>query len=121
MESVTLYHHPACSKSRETLALIRAAGIEPHIVDYMATPLSRQELESMCEHLGLPVTGLMRTGDALYAELGLDSADCSDGQRLDALQKNPLLFNRPVAVSGRGACICRPPETVLQILPKRPA
>ena len=120
MESVTLYHHPACSKSRETLALIRAAGIEPHIVDYMATPLSRQELESLCSLLGIPVTGLMRTGDSLYTELGLDAADCTDGQRLDALQKNPLLFNRPVAVSGRGACICRPPKTVLEILPKRP-
>jgi len=120
MEPVTLYHHPGCSKSRDTLAFIRAAGIEPRIVDFLAAPLSRQELESLCKHLGLPVTGLMRTGDALYAELGLDSADCTDGQRLDALQKHPLLFNRPVAVSGLGARICRPPETVLDILPIRP-
>jgi arsenate reductase (glutaredoxin) len=115
--TVTLYHNPHCSKSRETLALIRAAGIEPRIVEYLNAPLSRAELGTLCRALNLPISGLMRTGDALYAELALDASDCTDEMRLDALQTHPLLFNRPVAVAPLGARICRPPETVLEILP----
>lgn len=114
---VTLYHNPACSKSRETLALIRAAGIEPCIVEYLDTPLSRAELVSLSSALGLPVSGLMRTGDALYAGLALDAPDCSDEMRLDALLANPPLFNRPVVLGPLGARVCRPPEAVLEILP----
>lgn len=115
--NVILYHNPRCSKSRETLTLIRTAGIEPRIVEYLDAPLSHAELESLLGALQLPVSGLMRTGDALYAELALDASDCTDEKRLDALQAHPLLFNRPVAVSERGACVCRPPELVLEILP----
>ncbi|HWR95740.1 MAG TPA: arsenate reductase (glutaredoxin) [Arenimonas sp.] len=117
METITLYHNPRCSKSRETLALIRTAGIEPCIVEYLDAPLSHVELESLLSALQLPVSGLMRTGDALYAELALDASDCTDEMRLDALQAHPLLFNRPVAVGPLGARICRPPEMVLEILP----
>lgn len=117
--TITLYHNPHCSKSRATLALIRAAGIEPRIVEYLDAPLSRTELASLLGALQLPVSGLMRTGDALYAELALDSSDCSDEKRLDALQAHPLLFNRPVAVGPLGARICRPPELVLEILPNQ--
>lgn len=117
MATVTLYHNPHCSKSRETLALIRQAGIEPVIVEYLRNPLSRPELEALLRELDLPVSGLMRSGDALYVELGLEAADCSDAERLDALVANPSLFNRPVVVSKRGARICRPPEIVLEILP----
>lgn len=118
MESVTLYHNPACSKSRDTLALIRAAGIEPKIIDYLHNPLSRHDLEALRQALDLPALCLLRTGDARYAEMGLDAPDCSDEQRMQALVAEPSLFNRPVAVSARGARICRPPETVLEILPE---
>jgi arsenate reductase len=118
MESVTLYHNPACSKSRDTLALIRAAGIEPKIIDYLQNPLSRHDLEALRIALDLPAVCLLRTGDTRYAEMGLDAPDCSDEQRMQALVAESSLFNRPVAVSARGARICRPPETVLEILPK---
>ncbi|MEY2867297.1 MAG: Arsenate reductase, partial [Pseudomonadota bacterium] len=114
---ITLYHNPACSKSRETLALIRAAGIEPVVIDYLQNPLSRHDLEALRAALGLSVVCLLRTGDARYAQLGLDAPDCSDETRIQALLAEPSLFNRPVAVSTRGARICRPPETVLDILP----
>jgi arsenate reductase len=119
MTHITLYHNPACSKSRDTLALIRAAGIEPRIVEYLDAPLSRTELETLRGALGLPVSGLMRTGDALYAGLALDAADCSDEKRLDALLANPPLFNRPIVLSPLGARVCRPPEAVLEILPNQ--
>ena len=118
MEPVTLYHNPACSKSRDTLALIRAAGIEPTVIDYLQNPLSRHDLEALRQALDLPALCLLRTGDARYTEMGLDAPDCSDEQRMQALVAEPSLFNRPVAVSARGARICRPPETVLEILPE---
>ena len=117
MNHVTLYHNPRCSKSRETLELIRAAGIEPRVVEYLDAPPTRTELENLLAALGLPVSSLMRTGDPLYAELGLDAPECGDGERLAALAANPALFNRPVAVSALGARVCRPPETVREILP----
>ena len=117
MRSVTLYHNPACSKSRETLALIRASGIEPIVIDYQQNPLSRHDLEALRIALELPVVCLLRTGDARYAELGLDTPDCTDEKRMQALLAEPSLFNRPVATSAYGARICRPPETVLEILP----
>lgn len=117
VHSLKLYHNPACSKSRETLALIRQAGIEPRIIDYLQSPLSRDELQALAERLQLPISGLMRVNDPLYDELGLADADCTDAQRLDALHAHPQLFNRPVAESALGARICRPPEVVLEILP----
>lgn len=116
MADITLYHNPACSKSRETLALIRAAGIEPHIIDYLESPLSVSELQALADRLQMPVSGLMRVNDALYAELNLDALICTDAQRLDALHAHPQLFNRPIAESTLGVRICRPPETVLEIL-----
>ncbi len=117
MNTITLYHNPKCSKSRETLALIRATGIEPRIIDYLQTPLSREELLVLAERLQRPISDLMRVNDALYAELHLSDTDCTDAQRLDALCKHPELFNRPIAESALGVRICRPPELVLEILP----
>lgn len=116
-DTLTLYHNPRCSKSCETLALIRQAGFEPRIVAYLETPLTRVELQALSERLQLPVSGLMRVNDALYAELNLADAGCSDAQRLDALHSHPQLFNRPIAESALGIRICRPPERVLEILP----
>lgn len=117
MTVITLYHNPACSKSRETLALIRAAGIEPMVIDYLQNPLSRLDLEALRTALGLPAACLLRTGDARYAALGLDAPGCTDERRLETLLAEPSLFNRPIAVSALGARICRPPSAVLEILP----
>jgi arsenate reductase (glutaredoxin) len=118
MQSVTLYHNPACTKSRETLALIRTAGFEPKIIDYLESPITLSELQALAERLKIPTSGLMRMNDALYAELKLDAPDCTDVQRMDALHYHPQLFNRPIAESMIGVRICRPPEIVLDILPK---
>ena len=114
---IVLYNNPDCSKSRETLAIIRAAGIEPRIIDYLKTPLPHSELQALADRLQLPLSGLMRINDDLYNELGLANAECTEAQRLDALFAHPILFNRPIAESALGARICRPPETVLEILP----
>ncbi len=116
---IILYHNPHCSKSRETLSIIRAADIEPRIISYLDQPPTREALLELLALLRIPVSGLMRTGDVLYAELGLDDPDCDDAQRLETLIANPALFNRPVAVSALGARVCRPPETVLEILPNK--
>lgn len=114
---ITLYHNPKCSKSRETLSLIRQAGFEPRIIDYLESPLSRNELIALVERLQQPISSLMRVNDEIYTELNLAHADCTDMQRLDALLKHPQLFNRPIVVSELGTRICRPPEVVLEILP----
>lgn len=114
---ITLYHNPDCSKSRETLRLIRAAGLEPEIRHYLDSPLTEAELLALQVKLKLPIAALMRTSDALYAELGLDAQDCSERMRLHALLQHPALLNRPIASNAEKACICRPPETVLEILP----
>ena len=119
MAKITLYHNPKCSKSRETLALIRNAGFEPDIINYLESPLSRAELQALAEDLQQPIRSLMRVSDALYAELNLAHTDCTDAQRLDALLAHPQLFNRPIAESALGVRICRPPEMVLEILPEK--
>jgi arsenate reductase len=117
MKTITLYHNPLCSKSRETLAIIRDAGFEPNIIEYLTNPFSRHELQELAKQLQCPISGLMRVNDALYAELKLRDENCSDEKHLDALLSRPQLFNRPIAVSALGARICRPPELVLEILP----
>lgn len=114
---ITLYHNPDCSKSRETLRLIRATGIEPEIRLYLESSFSEQELLILQQKLQLPMAALMRTADALYSELGLDAQDCNDNARLRALLEHPILLNRPIAVGDMGACICRPPERVVALLP----
>lgn len=114
---ITLYHNATCSKSRETLSIIRDTGFEPCIIDYLQSPLSRDELLALAERLQLPISHLMRVNDALYSELNLADENCSEQKRLDALLAHPQLFNRPIAVSELGARICRPPELVLEILP----
>ena len=114
---ITLYHNPACSKSRETLSIIRDAGFEPEIVEYLNQQLSRTQLQELATQLQCSISGLIRVNDALYAELNLTDENCSDEKHLDALLSHPQLFNRPIAVSELGARICRPPEIVLEILP----
>ena len=114
---ITLYHNPACSKSRETLSIILAAGFEPEIVEYLNQQLSRTQLQVLAKQLKCSISELMRVNDALYSELNLADENCNDEKRLDALFSHPQLFNRPIAVSELGARICRPPELVLEILP----
>lgn len=114
---VTIYHNPACGTSRNTLALIRAAGIEPRVVEYLATPPSRDELARMIADAGLTVRQAIREKGTPYAELGLDNRDLTDGQLLDAMLKEPILINRPFVVTPLGTRLARPSEAVLDILP----
>ena len=114
---VIIYHNPACGTSRNTLALIRAAGIEPRVVEYLATPPSRDELARMIADAGLTVRQAIREKGTPYAELGLDNPDLTDGQLLDAMLKEPILINRPFVVTPLGTRLARPSEAVLDILP----
>ncbi|WP_311791177.1 MULTISPECIES: arsenate reductase (glutaredoxin) [Pantoea] len=112
---VTLYHNPRCSKSRETLALLEAQGVEPEIVRYLETPPDRETLQILLQKLGLSsARQLMRTKDELYKTLQLENA--SESALLDALASHPALLERPVVVNGDRARIGRPPEAVLAIL-----
>jgi arsenate reductase len=117
MTSVTLYHNPRCSTSRNALALLRERGIEPTIVEYLKTPPTRDELQALAQATGEPARGLLRTKEPLCAELGLTGDDVSDAQALDALAAHPALLNRPVVRSEHGARVARPIERMLEILP----
>ena len=115
---VTIYHNPACGTSRNTLALIRAAGIEPKVVEYLKTPPTPDELARMIADAGLTVRQAIREKGTPYAELGLDSPDLTDEQLLDAMLKDPILINRPFVVTPLGTRLARPSEAVLDILPE---
>ena len=117
MNDTTLYHNPHCSNSRAALALLQARGIAPRIVLYLQTPLNRAELQALVAAMGVPVRELLRSKEALYQELGLDNPACTEAQLLDALARHPVLLNRPIVVTPRGALLCRPPERVLELLP----
>ncbi|QET02848.1 arsenate reductase (glutaredoxin) [Cupriavidus pauculus] len=115
--SVTIYHNPACGTSRNTLAMIRNAGIEPAIIEYLATPPDRETLQAMIRGAGLTVREAMREKGTPYAELGLGDPALTDAQLLDAMLAHPILINRPFVVTERGTRLCRPSEVVLDILP----
>jgi arsenate reductase len=112
--TTTIYHNPRCSNSRETLQLIRAAGIEPSVVDYLEHPPSREQLKRIIASAGLTVREAMRVKEPEYLELALDSAN--DEQLLDAMVAHPVLINRPFVVTEKGARLCRPPGLVREIL-----
>lgn len=114
---VTIYHNPACGTSRNTLAMIRNAGIEPRVVEYLKTPPSREELVRLLGRMGLPARALLREKGTPYAELGLADPQLSDDRILDAMLAHPILINRPIVVSPKGAKLCRPSEEVLSLLP----
>ena len=116
MDDVTIYHNPACGTSRNTLGLIRNAGIEPRVVDYLRTPPDRATLRSLIAAMGLPVREFVRAKEALYADLRL--ADADDDALIDAMLAHPVLINRPIVVTARGTKLCRPSEQVLDILPQ---
>lgn len=115
--SVTIFHNPACGTSRNTLALIREHGIEPRVVEYLKTPPDRATLVDVIGKIGLPVRDVMRRKGSPYEELGLDDPKWTDAQLVDFMMKHPILINRPIVVTERGARLCRPVETVLEILP----
>ena len=112
---VTVWHNPACGTSRNVLGLIRNAGIEPEIVEYLRSPPDRATLEAAIARMGIPVRDLVRQKEALYRELGLDGAD--DAALLEAMLAHPVLINRPVVFTATAARLCRPSEQVLDILP----
>lgn len=115
--SVTIYHNPQCGTSRNTLAMIRNAGIEPEVVLYLETPPSRAELAALIADSGLTVRAALRKQGTPYAELGLDDAKWSDAQLLDFMLAQPILINRPFVVTPQGTRLCRPSEILLDILP----
>lgn len=114
---VVIYHNPACGTSRNTLALIRNAGVEPHVVDCLKSPPSRAMIVSLAARTGLGLRGLLREKGTPFAELGLGDPTLSDDRLLDAVAAHPILLNRPIVVSPRGVRLCRPSETVLDLLP----
>ncbi|MBB4007416.1 arsenate reductase (glutaredoxin) [Allorhizobium taibaishanense] len=114
---IVIYHNPDCGTSRNTLAMIRNAGIEPHVVEYLKTPPSRGLLVQLAARMGAPLSALLREKGTPYAELGLDNPDLSDDQLLDAIAAHPVLINRPIVVSPLGVKLCRPSEEVLDLLP----
>ncbi|MDB5999645.1 MAG: arsenate reductase [Rhizobacter sp.] len=118
MNDVTIYHNPACGTSRNTLALIRHAGIEPTVIEYLKTPPSKETLRQLASGTGLGVRGLLREKGTPYAELKLGDPAWTDEQLLDFMQRHPLLINRPIVVTPLGTKLCRPSsEAVLELLP----
>lgn len=113
---ITIYHNPRCGTSRNTLAAIREAGHEPQIVDYLATPPSRDALRKMIAAAGLTVREAIRSKEAVYVELGLDAPGVGDEALLDAMVAHPILINRPFVVTTKGVRLCRPVERVNEIL-----
>ena len=114
---VIIYHNPECGTSRNTLGLIRNAGIEPHVIEYLKTPPSRIMLESLVARMGIPLRALLREKGTPYAELGLGDPAMTEAQILDAMLEHPILINRPIVVSPKGVRLCRPSEAVLDLLP----
>ncbi|KQU97024.1 arsenate reductase (glutaredoxin) [Ensifer sp. T173] len=114
---VTIYHNPACGTSRNTLEMIRNAGIEPTVIDYVNTPPTRDRLAQTITDAGLTVREAIREKGTPYAELGLDNPELTDDQLLDAMLKDPILINRPFVITPMGTRLSRPSELVLDILP----
>ncbi len=117
MMDVVIYHNPGCGTSRNTLALIRNAGIEPHVVEYLKTPPSRTLLRDMVARAGITVREAIREKGTPFAELGLSDPALTDDQLLDAMVEHPILINRPLVVTPKGIALCRPSEAVLNLLP----
>lgn len=114
---VVIYHNPDCGTSRNTLALIHNAGIEPHVVEYLKTPPTRALLRQLLQRAGLTVREALREKGTPFAELGLAVPSLSDDALLDAIEAHPVLLNRPLVVSPKGVRLCRPSEEVLDLLP----
>ncbi|WP_438858127.1 arsenate reductase (glutaredoxin) [Achromobacter spanius] len=116
MSTVTIYHNPKCGTSRNTLALIRNAGVEPQVIEYLQTPPDRATLLDLIARSGLSVRDAIRQKETSYRELGLDDASLTDDALIDAMLEHPILINRPFVVTAKGVRLCRPSELVLDIL-----
>ena len=114
---VIIYHNPDCGTSRNTLGLIHNAGIEPHVIEYLKTPPTRALLVQLIKRMGISVRALLRKKGTPYDDLGLDDPKLSDENLLDQMMSHPILINRPIVVTPAGVKLCRPSETVLDILP----
>jgi arsenate reductase len=117
MSKVTIYHNPKCGTSRNTLALVRHAGIEPEIIEYLKATPTKDTLRELVHAMGVPVREAMRAKEARYAELGLADPKWNDEELLDFMVQNPILINRPIVVTELGVKLCRPSEEVLELLP----
>jgi arsenate reductase len=115
---IVIYHNPDCGTSRNTLAMIRNAGIEPHVIEYLKTPPSRAMLASLLQRMEMDARELLREKGTPFHEMGLDDPSLSEEALLDAMAAHPLLINRPVVVSPLGVALCRPSEKVLDLLPQ---
>lgn len=116
---IVIYHNPECGTSRNTLALIHNAGIEPHVIEYLKTPPSRALLEQLIERAGITPRDLLREKGTPYADLDLGDESLSDAALIEAMMAHPILINRPLVVSPLGVKLCRPSEAVLDVLPAR--
>src|SRR5918994_6698198 len=114
---VIIYHNPDCGTSRNTLAMIRNAGLEPHVIEYLKTPPARLLLRQLIDRMGIPVRDIIREKGTPYGELGLDDPSLTDDQLLDAMMAHPILINRPIVVTPKGVRLCRPSDEVLDLLP----
>ena len=117
MNDITIYHNPACGTSRNTLALIRNAGIEPRVIEYLKDPPDRETLAALIAAMDVPARDVLRAKEAAYAELQLDDPSLGDDALIDAMLERPILIQRPIVVSPLGTRMCRPSEAVLDLLP----
>lgn len=118
MNPITIYHNPACGTSRNVLAMIRNSGEEPVVIEYLKTPPDRATLTALIAAMGVPVRAVLREKGTPYAELSLDDPKWSDEQLIGFMLQHPILINRPIVVTPLGTMLCRPSETVLDILPQ---
>ena len=120
MSDITVYHNPSCGTSRNVLAMIRSTGEEPRVIEYLKTPPTRAELQELLKAMGMPVRDILRRKGTPFEALGLDNPDLTDEQLFDAIEQHPVLIQRPIVVTPLGTRLCRPSETVLDILPRPP-
>jgi arsenate reductase (glutaredoxin) len=114
---VIIYHNPRCGTSRNTLGLIRNAGIEPHVIEYLKTPPARALILQLAARAGVPLRALLRDKEPVFRELGLDGNNLAEDALLDAIEAHPILLNRPIVVTPKGVRLCRPSELVIDLLP----
>src|SRR6201996_6643274 len=114
---VIIYHNPDCGTSRNTLGIIRNAGVEPHVIEYLKTSPARTLLKQLIERMGVTVRSVLREKGTPFGELGLGDPGLNDDQLLDAMMAHPILINRPIVVTPKGVRLCRPSETVMELLP----
>jgi arsenate reductase len=117
MDDVIIYHNPDCGTSRNTLGLIRNAGVEPHVIQYLKAPPTRAMLMQLAARMGVPLRAILREKDTPFHKLGLNDPTLSDEALLDAIAAHPVLINRPIVVTAKGVRLCRPSEAVLDLLP----